>query len=254
MSESKGLKHILAGFKSLFKPPPPPPVPSPATAAPEQKRRGTRMRCAYQVECQAGKRSFKAVVADLSVTGLRLEVPHPLPVHSDITVRYENSEPLHLRVMWCARKKNRIEVGLAYLDPDDVVARSWVRVTLRHLGLEAPDDRRRHVRVQAQVTAHAFPDDGASAISGTVINLSADGCLFECGAAFRLQTRVRIQIGPLADLPELAVEGRLVRMHQVPNQKLWQLGIQFGSMRIKTEKLLGRYLAALLSSELATPP
>src|SRR5580700_1248043 len=134
-----GLKHVLAGFKSIFRRSQVP------LDAPVQQRRAIRVRCSYRVMCETPSRAFKAVVVDLSWTGMRVEVPHRLQPGMDIALRYDpdaneirwhlGADVVRARILWCRKRRSSpcLEAGLSFYDSDQVVSRSWVRAMLRHL-------------------------------------------------------------------------------------------------------------------------
>lgn len=255
------LKHILAGFKSLFIQPPDPPAP---TEPPSQKRKRPRMLCEYRVEGTVEKKKFGATVTDISGTGMRLEVTRTLPAGAVVGLRFDPAtvpagrkpferDTVQARVMWCRKRRRSplVEAGVEFVEDQASLERSWVRHLLSQLGIaDVAEERRRYVRTRGELAAEALPLDGAvTGFQGTIRNMGAGGCLFRGKAAFRLQTRIKIKMGPRGDLPALSVEARVLRCERTSDGAWWDLGVEFGSMRSKDLRLLGRYVASLLASE-----
>lgn len=256
--ETGGIQAIFAGFKSLFQ------TRQPVTAAdtPGQKRKLTRMRCEYRVDCYVEGKSFPGMVVDMSLTGMRLQVTKPVKAGSLLSIKYDTAtaymtnkkfdiDTVHTRVIWCRKRRegNTLECGVSYTDTDDIMSRSWVKFILKQLGFEMHGimDRRKHVRVKAMLAGELGPASSTIDFDdGVIVNLGAGGCLFEGPVNMRPGTRVSVRIGPLPGQDVLTVEGKIAQANKLPDENRWRLGIQFEQMTDGEVDLLGKYIAGLV--------
>ncbi len=235
---------------------------------PSQKRRATRMLCQYKVECTSNGKKFDAVVRDISLTGMKLEVPKAVPVGSTLAIRYQvaPSAPRYTNnldidtvnglVVWCTppRAGNGVTLaGLSHSDEEEAIARSWIYHVLRELGLSKSNvkERRKYARIPCCLPASLGAVD-SEGVRGLVLDLSEDGCYYEGDMTVRDGTRVRLNLS-LPDLPSLVLEGRAVH-----NRKLrdgcYKTGVQFAALSNREVLRLRRYLLALLSQSTESIP
>jgi hypothetical protein len=208
---------------------------------------------------------FSGRVVNISLTGMRLQITRPVKEGAALAIKYDTAasyisakkfdvDTVHTRVVWVKRHKgsSQVEIGVTYTDANEVLGRSWIKHALRQLGFDLQQlmDRRKQMRLDARLTAGLSPaDDGwSNATPGTVMNLGPHGCYLESRAPFRVHSRLRLILGPLVALPQLTLNGRVLRCDKVPDEQRWNVALQFETPN-PSGPLLERYLISLMTDE-----
>lgn len=221
---------------------------------PTQRRRATRMPCRYSVECISGGKKFSGMIRDISLTGMRVDLPRAVPVGTEIAVRYRVSadaprftnvlslDTVMGRVVWSRTGMGgSAEVGLCHIDEEEDIAHSWIYHVLRELGLSKVNvkERRKYPRIRC------LREGRLGDAHGMILDLSEDGCQVECTMGMRDGTRVRLHLA-LPSLPPLNLEGRTVHSRKLEDGRV-VIGVQFAALSNREVIRLRRYLVALVS-------
>ncbi|MCA9795855.1 MAG: PilZ domain-containing protein [Candidatus Eremiobacteraeota bacterium] len=220
----------------------------------DQKRQMTRLVCRIPVVCEVEGKSFEAFAIDLGVRGLRLEVPTKVAPGSVLGVAYRpESGPtppkLVAKVRWCRRRANSsvIESGLEYLETDEVLTGSWVKMLLDEVGFreEAVFDRRRSYRTDGSLRGRILTHGGGNYF-GNVANLGVGGALFEVSKALSPGAPVEVEVGPAQGMDLLKLQGKVRHARRSDRDGRWLNGVAFEELDSRDTELLGRYIFLLL--------
>lgn len=180
----------------------------------ENRRQAQRLRLRVPILCKLDEEEFEGELVDLSSTGMRAMLPHPVEV--DDTLRISATEKTGLvgrqrlvcRVAWVKFRRPEFEVGLEYNDSDENVAHSWIQLALRHLD---PDQvQRRARRIQANLRVQVSQPNGGKLGRGVCVNLSTGGCLLQMDRLVPKDEVVRIGLGTNEQETNIFLTGRIV--------------------------------------------
>ena len=239
------LKDILAGLKTLT-------LGRDRTATGE-RRRLVRLKCRYRVTCEMDRSAFRAVVVDMSVQGLRLEIPERLKRGQVVHVTYAGDPafimgPVRCVVNWTRRSpQGHLEAGLRYEDLESNLARSWVKLILRELGFDAVNifQRRKARRVVAMLNVQ-LRLSGRTELNARVLNLGVGGALLQTLDPLERGQVLTMDLGPVKGLPLLSVSAEVLTCRYEPRNQFWFCGVRFRGLADRQLDLLSRYLIHLL--------
>ncbi|MEW6277973.1 MAG: PilZ domain-containing protein [Candidatus Eremiobacterota bacterium] len=171
----------------------------PSAAALAERRKLARRECYCEVMCYLREegalvdRSFKGLVTDIGVGGMRVRSYEAMPPGSAIAVEFQEHlqgvwvNKVQCSVVWSYKSKAKMETfaGVTYSDAKDMMKLSWVKFVLEDVGF-TPDlmhERRATIRVRtrlaARLYAHAADLGVEMEAAGTVRNLSLGGLMVE---------------------------------------------------------------------------
>ncbi len=179
----------------------------PATPRPPvpQRRRTVRIPCQFAVSCLGSDRvRFPGVVKDMSLQGMRMEIPQQVEPGTLLAVVPSTSSPaVTVRVVWCrvTPTPGTYVAGAVYQISGAVLERSWVKQALQSIGFSRvpSEERRQSARVNAQLPAAVQAEGKLGAMPARTVNLCAGGCLVDCPENLEPGQKVIFTIGPLSD-------------------------------------------------------
>ncbi len=210
-----------------------------------EQRRAPRLLCCYDVLGECDGESFQAVVSEVSLTGVRLELSNRLTREALVVLRAELSSdlsPVQCQVRWCRRSAEGVAAGLAFHEEPEQLSRSWVAVLLHSLGFgpEHSHQRRKTLRVPTPRLKVLVRGKGM----GTALDLGVGGMLLETTARLTLDERVELTLGPHESLPAVQVQARIANLRQ---RKVPAYGLAFVDLTPATMKALGAYVLSFLA-------
>lgn len=226
-----------------------------------QRRRLTRLQCRRHVSCQVNSQTVTATVVDMSLKGMRLEVPRRIRAGELIAVRYiaangsmnpRIADTVHVRVLWWRKKRffGGGEIGVAYQESEAVMERSWVKHLLHQIGFEPQiiRDRRKLVRARTSLRGELRVGQASFLLAeGSVIDLSEGGALFESEAPVRQGAILELEAGPHGLLGMLRRRAAVVRVARATESDRWMVSLRFEAPRIGETDLVPRYVRHLLA-------
>lgn len=244
----ESVKNLIDGLISFFLPR--------GGRTPEERRRLIRVKCEYEVSCISGNRSFPAVVVDMGLSGLRLQVPNRLKQGGTVYIHHPkpsnrfNNEHVMCTVMWCRRKAgtNELEAGLKYADTPGNMRRSWVKFLLKELGFEerAIYSRRKAIRAPSELSAR-LRNQGGEALEGRVINLGIGGALFESDGGFSPGQAVRLEMDRVGRLKKIELDATVITTSRQDDDS-YHLSLRFTDPSSKEVERVGDYVLLLLKN------
>jgi c-di-GMP-binding flagellar brake protein YcgR len=240
------LKEILAGLKTLTL--------GRGVTATGERRRLVRLKCRYPVTCELERSAFRAVVVDMGVQGLRLEIPERLKRGQVVHVTYTGAQghfavdSVRCQVNWTRRNLHgHLEAGLSYEDLESNLERSWVKVILRELGFDAVSifQRRKARRVVAMLNV-LLRRPGRGGLNARVLNLGVGGALLQTLDPFERGQVLTMDLGPVKGLSVLSVSAEVLTCRYEPRSQSWFCGVRFQGLADRQLDLLSRYLVHLL--------
>jgi len=240
------LREILAGLKTLTL--------GHGKTATGERRRLVRLKCRYPVTCELEKSAFRAVVVDMGVQGLRLEIPERLKRGQVVHVTYPSTQAhfavdsVRCVVNWTRRNpQGQLEAGLRYDDLESNLEKSWVKVILRELGFDAASifQRRKARRVVAMLQVQ-LRRPGRTGLTARVLNLGVGGALLQTLDPFDRGQVLTMDLGPVKGLSVLSVSAEVLTCRYEPRSQSWFCGVRFSGLSDRQLDLLSRYLVHLL--------
>lgn len=205
-----------------------------------ERRHWFRAACDWPVE--VGNPSLgKATVTDVSPRGLQLQMLfHPgLQRGQELVIK--SAKPVHAplqnqittRVRWTQREGKFLWLGVAFIN-DKALEQSWVQALLTKVFQRGSEQKRTNLRICCHIPARIVAETGSIVV--TVLDLSLGGALLESGESYQAGSRVELQLGPWAPLPELKIPGTLQR--SIKPGGLFHFGMKF-DRRQPGETILG---------------
>lgn len=221
------------------------------------QRRLERRTCSLPVSCRLGQATMSGTVTDVGLRGMRLELPLLPQTGQEVAVRYRNpfdptaADLVRARVVWCRRRRfsGTVDVGVRYEESFARLSHSWVRQTLRHIGVDTRsiDDRRRLRRLPTFLPARvALDGNGLHLAEGTVVDLSTQGALFDSDIPIRPGTELTVTLGPHPYLGHIQQRCTVVRLRRSERSWRWRVSLRFEAQVPTSSDALQRYLRALI--------
>ena len=231
------LENLL---KSLF----------PEEAVPlDERRSSVRLNFRFEVQLKIGSETYEAWVANLTFTGLCLEVPKLLQEGTEVTLcRDSFGPPFNGTVMWSKKTDGgKILAGVECELDEDKLIESWLEPALVQAGFEASyvGERRQLVRVPGRVRCELTPVGGGKTLEGLMLDLSLGGALFEGGEEVAAETKFSYKTFPIGrKIP--ALEGKAVaKSARQRTSGEWLVGLSFeGSDGDKIRAYMNRMLSS----------
>lgn len=235
-----GLKQIVLG---------------PPSQAGQDSRARTRVLCRYPVlyQSQTMVEAKRAYVTDIGIAGMRLENIEKLKKGEviQVTSAYPGLEhnKLACEVMWCRGKGNEHSAGIRYVDTEENLKGSWVKVILQELGLgdESAFQRRKHVRIATTLRSEIRDlRSGRYLTDGKVLNLSVGGALVQSANEVEDGAQVLCLIGPYSNYPTLSIAAMCLNTRYDEEEGCYLHSIQFSTLKPRDVKQVGKYVVNLL--------
>lgn len=195
--ESRSPFAARAGPPAAQPSPPRPPLP--------QRRRTVRIPCQFAVSCLGSDRvRFPGVVKDMSLQGMRMEIPQQVEPGTLLAVVPSTSSPaVTVRVVWCrvTPTPGTYVAGAVYQISGAVLERSWVKQALQSIGFSRvpAEERRGPARITVQLPASVQAEGKLGAMPARTVNLGAGGCLVDCPEQLETGQKINFTVGPLQD-------------------------------------------------------
>lgn len=185
------------------------------------------MRTSARIECRAevayidanGNRGIGYLV-DISKTGLQLETEKKLSKGLTIALNAPDDEtldrtaPFMAKVRWASRgKAGTFRAGLA-LPPGTEEDPHWLEALLHQLGYtEDGSQRRRFIRADSAIAGRLTPQaEGSETVEVKVLNLGMGGAMLRADSSLPRNLQFTLVLGPHEDLPELCLDGTILRV------------------------------------------
>ncbi len=218
----------------------------------DERREIVRVSCEIPVTCSYRQKDYPVTVADMGLSGLRLEGPRRFPKGKHVTLAHRSGGPILCLVVW-SRPKNeeaRFLTGVRFKDTIENLKKSWVQTELTRLGFVPGRivERRKHVRVDADVRAVIANQSGDLLVEGRMRNVGISGALIETKFEVDEGTIIRLQADPLEATKGLDIlsEVRSCRPASQDGEDFLH-GLRF--IEVEDEPHLKRYLYQLLRSQ-----
>lgn len=213
------------------------------------QRRAPRLLCCYDVECETEEETFQAVVSEVSLTGVRLELSTRLPREAIVTLRAEVAgelSPVRCQVRWCRRSSEGLAAGLAFHEAPEELSRSWVAGLLHSLGFgpEHAHQRRKSLRVPTP-RLRVQMEGSSGQVVGVALDLGVGGMLVESAGSLAVDDEVQLTLGPHEGLTPITVKARVANRRE---RKTPAFGMAFLDVTPATMKALGNYVLAFLAA------
>ncbi len=207
-----------------------------------EARRAPRLVCLYEVNCQIGTRRFPAVVSEISLTGVRLDLPESLARDTIVVLRPELQQSdlggVRCSVRWCRRTpREGLTAGLAFQETPEHLSRSWVAQLLHSLGFGAGHQRRRSLRVQTRVPTEIISSGGEGV--GKTMDLGIGGLQLQTSMRLEVGEEIDLMLGPTEGLQRVGFRGVVVNAR---GTKSLTYGVRFEAPQPGQIRALGAYL------------
>jgi hypothetical protein len=185
------------------------------------------MRNAARIECRAevayideNGSGGKGYLVDISKTGLQLETEKKLSKGITVALNapdddtLDRTAPFMAKVRWTGKgKAGTYRAGLA-LPPGTEEDPHWLESLLHQLGYtEDGTQRRRFIRADSAIGGRLTPQaEDSEAIDVKVLNLGMGGALLRADESLPRNLQFELVIGPHEDLPELSLDGTILRV------------------------------------------
>jgi hypothetical protein len=216
----------------------------------DERRSSVRLNFRFEVEVRTQSETFKALVSNLTLTGLCLEVPKLLKEGTELTLcRDTFGPPFNGTVMWSKKiEGGKILAGVECELDEDKLIESWLEPALVQAGFEASyvGERRQLVRVPGRVRCELTQPDGGGVLEGLMLDLSVGGALVESGEEIAVGTKLKYKTHPIGrKIP--ALEGRaLVKSTRRRASGEWLIGLSFEGCE---DEKIRAYMNRMLSSK-----
>ncbi len=227
-------------------------VPKEYRAAVSERRRLVRLSCQYEVNCYQGNQIFHATINDISLGGMKIEVTRQLETGSELHVSNPNrtegepDERITAQVRWFRVKDDGLaEVGLQFVDPPEVLGRSWVVSLLNKVGMQSQVfNQRKYTRATADFDIDIIDETG-DVYPGRCVDLGLGGALIDTHPIFAENDIVTFRCRSFGVHGLLEAESRLVKVKHLDDE-YGRYALEFENLDAATTKLLGRYVVDLL--------
>lgn len=199
----------------------------------------------------------EADLLDVSRNGLRVETDELHPKGTTMALNPPNEEeltvfsPLMAQVVWTnvtANDKYRLGLALPSGLADE---ETWLDSVLESLGYsESGPQRRQHIRAEGAIDGRMTMDEDESktTILVSVLDLGMGGALIKCPETLEKNAQFSLLLGPYDDLPQIELQGTILRAVAKPEQGLTLHPARFRPLDEREETLLREYILNLLEN------
>lgn len=228
----------------------------------KEKRFIDRRHCTVDVALKR-ETGFSApgVVKDVSVYGIRVETKVLLKKDEIIQVQASREkgplakgrfaqDVIKAKVVWTRKKKNTdlFSAGLKFADTRANLRDSWIFTLLNLLGfrVDYKEQRRSTVRFPAHIKVKYQEPQGYYSGWGTLADFSKGGVAILTNSQIPEKLTLDLEIGPYGNLPILFVRGKVAWAGYSKVEKTPMAGIEFNEVARAQEKILNRYILAIM--------
>ncbi len=229
-------------------------VPKEMRSGVAERRRLVRLSCEYEVNCYQGNQIFHATIRDISLGGMKIEVSRELEAMSLLEISNPNrteddaDERITAQVRWYRVNPSGVaEAGLQFVDPPDVLGRSWIVSLLNRVGMQSQVfNQRKYTRAVADFDVELEDSEGELHWA-RCLDLGLGGAL----VLVPLESDLREGDEVLFRSHSFGVHGLLEAPSKVVKLKSQDgesgtYALEFGGLSPEMTKLLGRYIVDLL--------
>lgn len=241
--------QIVEGLRSLV-------ISSKATTL-EERRKMARIQCNFPVRVRSGSKYVQARVTNLGVEGMRLKGAQSFPKGTQVTVVYQHQSSFEElssvdgSIAWVRKDPRSGEqlMGIRY----EYTQKNWVDFVLGLLGLndESVFQRRRYVRADGLMPGKISVPGRIPPQKCWVLNLGLGGALVDSPMMIGPNSTVQLQIGPIKNLRQLSLLGRVKEAKEADNGTSFNLGLEFSELDVNGSRALGRYVIQSLKESAA---
>jgi PilZ domain-containing protein len=181
-------------------------------------RRGTlRIPCQLQARLRTSGDEVEAVVVDIGLRGLCLLIKGKIRKGSVVELLPRNSseQPVNCKIQWKKKHSDGFLSGVSFQDDKESLSRSWLFEEVKAIGHEAVETEQRRSGVRVICNTPAKLKLGTEKREVAMIDLGLGGALIEsAGDPFKTGDKVRLEFGPLEDLPRVAVNCEVVATYK----------------------------------------
>ena len=227
-------------------------VPAEMRKVVSERRRLVRLSCEYDVNCYQGNQIFHATIQDISLGGMKIEVSRQLEQGSQLEVsnpnRTEGQEDQRVtaQVRWFrVNNAGKAEAGLQFVDPPEVLGRSWVVSLLNRVGMQSQVfNQRKYTRAVADFPVDIVTEE-EDVYEGRCVDLGLGGALVDTAPGFEIGEIVTFRCLSFGIHGRLEAESKIVKIKEM-NEDYGTYALEFQNLDAATTKLLGRYVVDLL--------
>ena len=172
--------------------------------------------------------------------GSLLEVSNPNQVEGQVEQR------VTAQVRWFrVNNDGKVEAGLQFVDPPEVLGRSWVVSLLNKVGMQSQVfNQRKYTRAVADFSV-GIVDSNGDEYEGRCVDLGLGGALVDSAPGFEVGEEVAFRCLSFGIHGRLEVESKIVKIKEM-NEDFGTYALEFFNLDAATTKLLGRYVVDLL--------
>ena len=233
-------------------------VPAEMRQVVSERRRLVRLSCEYDVNCYQGNQIFHATIRDISLGGMKIEVTKQLEQGSELEVSNPNptagkgDQRVTAQVRWFrVNNAGKAEAGLQFVDPPEVLGRSWVVSLLNRVGMQSQVfNQRKYTRAVADFPVDVISNDG-EVYEGRCVDLGLGGALVDSAPVFEEGDTLLFRCLSFGIHGKLEAKSKVVKVKEMTDD-YGSYALEFYDLDAATTKLLGRYVVDLLKLGRAT--
>ena len=233
-------------------------VPAEMRQVVSERRRLVRLSCEYDVNCYQGNQIFHATIQDISLGGMKIEVTKQLEQGSELEVSNPNptegkgDQRVTAQVRWFrVNNAGKAEAGLQFVDPPEVLGRSWVVSLLNRVGMQSQVfNQRKYTRAVADFPVDIISNDG-EVYEGRCVDLGLGGALVDTAPVFEEGDTLLFRCLSFGIHGKLEAKSKVVKVKEMTDD-YGTYALEFYNLDAATTKLLGRYVVDLLKLGRAT--
>lgn len=222
-----------------------------------ERRHVIRLRSRYKVTCVTGKRNLLAVVVDMSLGGMSIELPSSIPVGKELLVTMTQSknqnfdvDTIKCDVKWCRKSRflNHYTAGVKYADTDENMRGSWVKFVLgKELGFSETFYRQRRgkMRVQTDLPLKVRNNNEEYLTQGTTISLSLGGAMLKTEIPITNGKAIIAEIGPYSTSPLLRAPCVVLSSRKEVETQSYLHRVRFDGLDEAAKGVLNTYMRGL---------
>ena len=125
--------------------------------------------------------------------------------------------------------------------------RAWLESLLHQLGYtDDGSQRRRFIRADSAIEGQLTPEaEGSEPVMVKVLNLGMGGALLRADEALAQNLQFKLVLGPHEDLPELCLDGTVLRIIEKPDEGFVLHPSRFATSNEREEAILNEYILKL---------
>ena len=181
-------------------------------------RRGTlRIPCRLEARLRTSGEEVEADVVDIGLRGLCLLIKGKVRKGSvvDLLPRQSEEQPVKCKIQWKKKHSDGFLSGVSFQDDKESLSRSWLFEEVKAIGLEAVETEQRRSGVRVICNTPAQLKHGNERREVSMVDVGLGGALIESdGETLKSGDKVRLEFGPLEELPRVAVNCEVVTTYK----------------------------------------